>query len=331
MGRIFAGTVILVFVAVVALPALVIGRAFGPGLLEPGQPGEIGNGPAIKVRVDPGGKVQSMALEAYVKGVVAAEMPANFEPEALKAQAIVARTLAVKKMRAFGGAGLEGDLGADVSTDPAKGQAWRSTEELKKSWGWLNYPTYWAKISKAVSDTEGLVIVYDGLPIDAQFHSTSAGPTENSEDVWSEKIPYLRSVPCDWDKESPWYTSTAKLTLTEVEAKLPGTGALSVYASTGQRSAIEIVDRTPTGRAKTVRVGGKTMRATDFRLALGLRSSKFTVTVQNGEAVFQVRGYGHGVGLCQFGANGLANLGKKYQEIIQHYYTGVSIEKMSGS
>lgn len=329
MGRIFAGTVVLVFIAVIALPALVVGSAFGPGRLTPTQPDEIGHGPAIKVRMQSDGQVRTMSLEEYVKGVVAAEMPANFEPEALKSQAVVARTLAVKRMRAYGGAGLEGDLAADVSTDPAKGQAWSSTDELKKRWGLLDYSAYWSKISRAVDETEGIIIVYDGLPIDAQFHSTSAGPTENSEDVWSEEVPYLRSVSCDWDKESPWYTSTTKLTLTQVEAKLPGTGALAVYASTSKKAPIEITDRTPTGRARTVRVGGKTIRATDFRLALGLRSSKFTVTVQNGEATFQVTGYGHGVGLCQYGANGLAKLGKKYQEIIQHYYTGVTLQTLA--
>ncbi len=330
MWRAVGATFAFVFMAIVVVPALVVGGALGPGAMPPGSAGLTGEGPAIRVRHDPGGKVELMALEDYVKGVVAAEMPANFELEALKAQAVVARTLAVRRIRALGGAGLPDDPSADVSTDPAKGQAWASVEELRQRWGAVNFNAYWGKISRAVEETKRMIITYDGLPIDAQFHSTSAGPTENSEDVWSEKVPYLRSVQCDWDQESPHYSSTARLTYGKIEAKIPGTSPLAAYAKTSQGKPIEVLERTASGRVKSVRVGTKTLRGIDFRLALGLKSANFTVSFQGDEAVFQVKGYGHGVGLCQYGANGLAKLGRTYQDIIKHYYTGVAIQKIFG-
>ncbi len=328
MWRAVGGAVAYVFIAVIIIPALVVGGAFGPGLVSMGKATE--SGPIIRVRHDPEGKVEVMALEDYVKGVVAAEMPANFELEALKAQAVVARTLAVRRMRSFGGAGLTDDPRADVSTDPAKGQAWSSVTELRQRWGAADFSALWGKISQAVEATEGLIITYNDLPIDAQFHSTSAGPTENSEDVWSEKIQYLRSVPCDWDQESPHYSSTVRLALTDVAAKLPGTGQLAAPTATSKTKPIEVLERTAAGRVKTVRVGSKTVRGIDFRLALGLKSANFTVAFQGSEAVFQVKGYGHGVGLCQYGANGLAKLGRSYDGIIKYYYTGVAIQKLSG-
>jgi len=327
MWRALGGAVAFVFICVIVVPALVVGGAFGPGLM-PLWARPTGKGPIIRVRVEPGGKVQPMALEDYVKGVVAAEMPAEFELEALKAQAVVARTLAVRRMRAFGGSGLADDPTADVSTDPARDQAWASIEELRQRWG-AAFNVYWAKVGRAVAETEGMIITYNGLPIDAQFHSTSAGPTENSEDVWSEKVPYLRSVPCDWDRESPYYTSTARFTLGQIEAKLPGSGPLTIPAATGKARPVTVIERTATGRVKTVRVGSKTLRGIDFRLALGLKSTNFTVGFDGDEVVFQVKGYGHGVGLCQYGANGLAKLGRSYEEIIKHYYTGVTIEKIA--
>ncbi len=330
MWRIPAAAVVFVFLVIIAVPALVTGGAFGPGSLGPLSDQAPGNGPTIKVRIDPGGQVRLMALEDYVKGVVAAEMPAAFELEALKAQAIVARTLAVRRMRSFGGAGLEGDPAADVSTDPAKGQAWLPTDELRRRWGFFGFAENWAKIGRAVKETEGMIITYDGLPIDAQFHSTSAGPTENSEDVWSEKLPYLRGVPCDWCRESPHYSSVARLTVDQVEARLPDVGPLAVATGTGKKQPIEVLERTAAGRVKTVRVGGKTMRGIDLRLALGLESANFTVSFAGDEVVFQVKGYGHGVGMCQYGANGMAKAGKTYSDIIKYYYTGVSIQAMVG-
>ncbi|MHB0885323.1 MAG: stage II sporulation protein D [Bacillota bacterium] len=328
MWRAVGGAVAYVFIAVIIIPALVVGGAFGPGLVPTDRAS--GHGPTIRVRHDPDGQVEVMALEDYVKGVVAAEMPANFEVEALKAQAVVARTLAVRRMRSFGGAGLTDDPRADVSTDPAKGQAWSSVTELRQRWGAADFNALWGKISQAVESTEGLIITYDHLPIDAQFHSTSAGPTENSEDVWTEKIPYLRSVPCEWDQESPHYSSTVRLRLSDVAAKVPGSGQLAVPTATGKTQPVEVLERTAAGRVKTVRVGAKTVRGIDFRLALGLKSANFTVTFQGSEAVFQVKGYGHGVGLCQYGTNGLAKLGRSYEDIIKYYYTGVTIEKLSG-
>lgn len=273
-------------------------------------------------------QVTSLPLEDYITGVVAAEMPANFELEALKAQAIAARTYALKKMRAAEGRGNLTHPEADVCTDFNHCQAWSSEAERREKWGTLKYYQYNAKIKRAVDQTQGLVLVYNGELIDPVYHSTCGGRTENARDVWNYDIPYLISVECPWDKDSPRFKEQLKLSLGELESRLQMKVTVPAAKSGAKKNLISISEQSPTGRAKTVLIGDKSMAATELRSRLGLRSTRFTVEQQGGELIFNTIGNGHGVGLCQYGANGLAKQGKDCLTILQYYYQGTTVARI---
>jgi stage II sporulation protein D len=285
----------------------------------------------IKVYMHDIKQIVSMNLEDYVKGVVAAEMPAEFEPEALKAQAVAARTYAVKHMALFGGVGSSEYPGADVTTDHNDSQAWHNETTLKAKWG-ANYSKYWSKVSRAVTETHGLIITYNGEPINAVFHSTSGERTASAKEVWGFDYPYLKSVACTWDQKSPRYQDTKEITLTELEARL-GTdaGILATAQSGGSVNIAGIIERTDSGRVNKVRIGAKTMTGLEVRQKLELRSTNFSVEPVGDKLLFKTVGYGHGVGLCQYGANGQAKENWNFRQIITHYYTGAAIKNISGS
>ncbi len=267
-------------------------------------------------------KTITLALEEYVKGVVAGEMPANFHPEALKAQTVAARTVVVRRLKRFGGAGYPG-TGADLSNDVNDSQAWLSKKQLIAKWGLWNYYRNWSKITAAVDATAGLILTYDGRPIDALYHSTSGPRTANAEEVWGTPVPYLKSVPCSFDQHSPRYRQEQVFTIEDLFSAL-GNGGKPPAAG----FSLRILDRTASGRVNTVQIGEKVYRGVDLRSRLGLASTNFTVHRQEGKVVFTTIGYGHGVGLCQYGADGLAKKGKTFQEILHHYYRGVEIRKL---
>ncbi len=286
--------------------------------------------PVLKIDVfyEAEGKVISLDLEDYVKCVVASEMPASFHVEALKAQAILARTYAVRKMQTFGGApALPGK--ADVTSNPAKDQAWNPESTIKQRWGligaWLNWP----KIEKAVEDTRSLILTYKGLPAEAPYHSTCGGKTEAAKDVWGNDVPYLKSVPCPYCQSSPHYgISEVALTAGGISEAMGKLG-LSVPASKVSQSGILAVTAlSPTGRVKQITVNGQSLRGVEFRAALGLKSTKFTWSVKGEQVVFQVSGYGHGVGMCQYGADGAAKQGKGFADILSYYYPGTTVARI---
>ena len=273
----------------------------------------------------------SLKLEQYVKGVVAAEMPAEFELEALKAQAVASRTYAVKHMAMFGGTGINGIPGAEVTTNSADSQAWHSEAQLKEKWG-KNYEKYWSRISQAVEQTRGLIITYQGEPINAVFHSTSGERTASAQEVWGFDYPYLQSVACSWDQASPRYQDTKELSLAELETRL-GTdaGIVTAAQSSGGAGIAGIIDYTESGRVSSMRIGTKTFSGLEVRRQLELRSTNFTVTPVDDKLVFKTIGYGHGVGLCQYGANGQARQNRDFRQIITYYYTGTAINPIAGS
>ncbi len=278
----------------------------------------------IDVYYVPQGKVISLDLEEYVKGVVASEMPPTFHYEALKAQAIVARTYAVRKMRIFGGTPSRPD--ADVVSDHNVDQAWAPEPEIKKRWGILSAWRYWGKVSQAVEETRGLILAYDGMPAEAVYHSTSAGPTESAADVWGREVPYLKSVPCDFCSHSPYYgAQTVRIPAATVAKNLRSAGiAVPVTRMAGAGSILP-ASISPTGRVKEVTVSGMKIRGLEFRTALGLKSTKVYWEISGEDLVFTVRGYGHGVGMCQYGADGLARLGNTYLEILSYYYPATQV------
>lgn len=269
------------------------------------------------------GKLITLDLEDYLVGVVAAEMPASFHPEALKAQAVAARTLTVKKMRVFGGSGYKGHHQADLSDDFRESQAWLSRQDLIKKWGFWEYLKNQARIVEAVKATAGLVLTYNEEIIDAVYHSTSGPRTENAEEIWGDYYPYLRSIECPFGQHSPRYQEEKFIPYSEFWTKLggefsPGTGPPS----------LRILEYTTGGRVKTISVEGQRMRGETFRSLLGLNSSRFTFQPLKDGLLIQTTGYGHGVGLCQYGADGMARQGWDFRSILKYYYQGVEIARL---
>lgn len=261
-------------------------------------------------------RLMVMTLEEYVKGVVAAEMPVHFDLEALKAQAVVARTYAYQRI--VNNVRVAEHPEAHLSTDYTTGQAWISSDELKARWGLVEYMINQRKINQAVSQTQGVIAMYEGKPILAVYHSTSGGRTENSEHYWSEALPYLRSTADPWENNSPYHYTTTAISIADFLR-------LMEITTLGK---VQVLERYPSGRVKTLEAGNKWFSGRDVRQRLGLRSSWFTVAVDNDQIQFSVWGYGHGVGMSQYGADGMAKAGYDYQEILQYYYQGISLEKL---
>ncbi|WP_405726283.1 stage II sporulation protein D [Anaerotignum sp.] len=243
-------------------------------------------------------------LEEYVAGVVAAEMPAAFHEEALKAQAVAARTYQVRQMQAAGTDSVLYDVG----------QAYITTEEQKEKWG-ENYSFYGAKIRKAVRETAGEIMVYEGEPILAAFHAQSAGKTEDAVQVWNSDVPYLKSVNSSEDKKAPQHEITVTFSMEEVKEKL-GSTELSVRS------------RTDAGYVSELQAGERILSGREVREKLGLRSASFRIEKKGEDFCFTTHGYGHGVGMSQYGASFLAEEGKTYREILRHYYSGVEFQML---
>ncbi len=272
--------------------------------------------PSVEVAVYRASKevVESLPLEEYVIGVVSSEMPADFEKEALKAQALTARTYIVKRLMMSQGNDLPKD--ADVG-DTEFYQVYKSKEELKKGWG-SDYDWKIAKVEEAVKDTAGQILTYEGNPIDATFFSTSNGFTENSEAIWSNSLPYLKSVESPWDKKSPKFNGKKVIPISEFEKKL------GVQVPSGGEIG-KVVERTKGNRVGAVDINGKKISGKKIRESLGLMSTDFNWERKGKNIIVNTRGYGHGVGMSQYGANGMAQEGKPYSEIVQYYYQGVEI------
>lgn len=316
MRKIFLITLIIVLLLALGLP-WVVQRIMEPRVQEQGTIVRL-----YKHELD---KVELIPMEDYITGVVAAEMPAEFPSEALKAQAVAARTYVVKRMMA-GGVVNNCHPSADTCDNPNHAQAWISREEMKERWGTVNYYRYYYKIRMAVDDTAGEIVTFSGQPIDPVFHSSCGGQTENSEDVWKFEVPYLRSVSCPYDAD-PEPVREVATTIVTVESKL-GVNMQAVQASTGSTKPIKILESTSTGRPKLLLVGDKKLQASEIRQKLGLRSTNFTWQLAEDKVIFKTKGYGHGVGMCQYGARGLAEHGYDYKRILKHYYTGVQINKI---
>lgn len=280
----------------------------------------------ITLRVLEGETVRTMTLDQYLLGVLRAEMPAEFEPEALKAQTVAARTYTRYRMSR---GGAHGDT-ADLCTSPACCQAYLEQERAWENWG-AGAEAYEKKLAKAVADTDGEVILYGGEPILAVFHSSSSGWTRGAETVWQESLPYLQAVASpEAEAAIPNYYSRATVSVEEfrqwVKDALPEADLSGAPQSWLSRAVTD-----DAGNVETVDVGGITVKGSRLRSILGLRSACFSWDIQGGEFIFFVTGYGHGVGMSQYGANRMAAEGADYRTILTHYYTGVVIEKWGES
>ena len=265
---------------------------------------EVDNNIYVKVKRS-NGNIQKIELEEYVIGVVGAEMPASFNIEALKAQAVVARTYALKAIS-----------NNKVLTDTSSTQNYKDNEGLKQMWG-SSYDTYYNKVKNAVMDTKGYYITYNGKYIDAVYHSTSNGKTESSVNVWGNSFPYLVSVDSPYDNTNPSFIKTEFISYSELSNKLK--------MEINNDTEINIISKTISNRVEYLKISDKQYSGVDFRNILGLRSADFSIEkIENG-INFTTKGYGHGVGMSQYGANGMAKNGSNYINILKHYYTKVVI------
>ncbi|MDP4096085.1 stage II sporulation protein D [Paenibacillus sp. P96] len=282
----------------------------------------------VSVFVSSTGTTETLPLEDYITGVVAAEMPPEFEHEALKAQAIAARTFIARRLLAEDTSGAP--AGADVN-DTVEHQVYLPLSAIRQQEKDSKRAAELSSIRKAVKETEDTIMTYKGKPITASFFSTSNGYTENSEDVWMASVPYLRSVPSPWDQRiAPGYQESVTMKTAEVLDKLGlKQEAVQAASGTGAFPEMKILSTTEGHRIKSIRVGDAVFEGTELRQRLGLRSSEFSWRIQGDRMVITTYGYGHGVGMSQWGANGMAKEGYTATQILKHYYTGISFSKAS--
>jgi stage II sporulation protein D len=272
----------------------------------------------VKVALPSQQKTIIVPLEAYVRGVVAAEMPADFELESLRAQAMAARTYIYSRVK---------NNQATV-TGTVKDQVYATDEMLKKKWG-MRYQQNIAKVNTAVGSTNGKIITYQNKPIYAAFFSTSNGYTENSEDYFKQPYPYLRSVSSTWDKQSPKFIRTKTLSKAAIANKLEKyTNEKLSIATLSKAGNIKILKKTIGKRISQIRIGDHVFTGRQIREALGLASSDFSWKQRGSQITFTTYGFGHGVGMSQWGANLMAKQGKTAEEIIAHYYQKVQIKNI---
>ena len=274
------------------------------------------DGPLVRVYLESERSVETVPLEVYVRGVVAGEMPAEFEPEALKAQAIAARTYIVRRLFAEARDDGQGQREYDV-TDGKSDQAYVPLERMRQLE--RERKEDMERIGRAVAETEGLVLVYGDEPIQAAYFSTSGGYTENAGDYWSTEVPYLRSVPSPWDAlVSPRFEQEIEMDLDDFYDRL-GIGKRD------RKGGIEVLSRTEGRSVKEIRIGKRILTGREVREALELPSANFSLSIRDGRITLVCRGYGHGVGMSQYGAQALALAGNDAEQILAWYYRGARL------
>ncbi|NMM61537.1 stage II sporulation protein D [Clostridium sp. P21] len=283
----------------------------------------------IKVYITKENKVEEMCLEEYVKGVVSAEEPVEFSLEALKAQAVAARTFALAHMESFGGHKYKSNTGADVC-DTTQCQVFRHKEEQLKLWEANKRDEYWNKISNAVQQTSGEFLVYDNkLVMEPYYFSVSSGKTEDCLDVFSSNLPYLKSVSSLGEEGAYKRESSIKVSYSEFINKISYKYTNCGLSTANIKNEIQIKSRTKGGSIKEMAIGKITISGTEFRSIMGLNSANFNIKYNDTGMEIDCKGYGHGVGMSQWGANAMAKSGSNYKEILKHYYSGVEINKIS--
>lgn len=259
-------------------------------------------------------EVEEVPLEQYVASVVASEMPVDFEEEALKAQAVAARTYIVHHLQ-------QQDEDDSVIKDTTEHQVYKSDDELKEGWG-EDYHWKMDKVSTAVLATEGEIITYDEEPITPTFFSMSNGYTEDAENYWGNALPYLKSVESKWEEAHPDFEEQNVFTFGELQEKL------GVSLHEGGDIALSL-SRTDSNRVNELQINDTTFSGKEIREKLALRSSDFSIEQYPDHFVFTTKGFGHGVGMSQHGANGMAEEGRSYEDILHHYYQDVDIDSIS--
>lgn len=267
----------------------------------------------VRVKKEQTGEIVNIPFEEYVKGVLAGEMPISFDKEALKAQAVAARSYVLKKM--------ESSQNNDYDVvDTVMNQVYLDDEYLKEAWK-DKYDERNNKLKEVIIETRGEYLTYEGNVVEAFFFSTSAGKTENSGEVFTTQLPYLTSVDSSWDAEvSPVFNDEEEYSVSDfcIKLNIPYQEIIDV----------EVTESTSTGRIKKIKINEKELNASDVRSLLGLRSTYFEIIQVGNNITIKTKGYGHGVGMSQYGALAMAKKGYKYDEILKYYYQGVEISKL---
>lgn len=306
MKKVIIFTILLIFI-----PFFIV-TLFGMGDITEIQLKYVSN-KTVRVKRLSTDKVEEVPLEEYIVGVLAGEMPIDFELEALKAQAVASRSYVLKRME------YNKDNEYDV-VDSVLNQVYLDDDYLKETWG-NNYTIKINKLRTAVNETYNEYMEYDGEIIDALFFSTSNGYTEDSHLVFNLELPYLKSVESSWDQEvSSAFSSKYTYSLQEFYEKLG--------LEYKDKLEVEILERSSTNRVLKLKINDQEFEGTTLYNKLGLRSTDFEITQVGSNVVFDMKGYGHGVGMSQYGALGMAKQGYTYDEILKHYYTGVTIKKI---
>ncbi len=278
----------------------------------------------IRVLVVKTGKVEEMDTQKYICGVVAAEMPVEFNSEALKAQAVDAYTYALRRIAQEKQSPDSTHKGASLCTNSAHCCAYLSVDELKTKWG-SHFTLNWKKITDAVQTVFGKAMFYQDEPVAAVFHSISAGVTENAKDIWGTDVAYLQEVESPGDKLAPGYLSKVTVKQEDFKTKISAKWKDANLTTTPDKWVTEIT-RSKAGSVLTCKVGGVAVTGGEIREVFNLRSTNFEISFSNKTFNFSVKGYGHGVGLSQYGADYMARQGKKWDEILKYYYVGIEIK-----
>lgn len=267
------------------------------------------------------GNVEEIDLDTYLYGVVASEMPASFEIEALKAQAVVARTYTIYQIR-----NGKKHTNASICDSASCCQAWISKENRFARWEEKYREEYWAKIVNAVNETKGKIIFYNNEPINALFHSNSGGKTELAVNVWGGNFPYFQTVETSGEDVYTSYNSEIEISKDElIKIMLENYSKFEIDFE--KEDCIKILEFTEGDRVEKIKVGNIEISGIEARKIFGLKSAKFNFEIFKDSVKFEVVGYGHGVGLSQCGSDSLAKSGKKFDEIIKYYYKDVAISE----
>lgn len=282
---------------------------------------EVVNIKEVEVYISKENKVEKVSLEDYVLSVVSSEMPASFHEEALKAQAVLARTFVINKMIAGCSNIKEGNI-----CDTTHCQAYLNIDKRKEAWG-ENGDEYLKKIKKAVKETEGEVLSYNKeLVRYPQYFSTSSGNTEDAVSVFSEDVPYLKSVESPGEEISPKYESEVNIPINDFKNTIKKAVPNSNLGD-NIKEDIQILNRNTGGTVDDIKIGEAIIKGKDFRKILSLNSANFTLEFSENVVNIKCLGYGHGVGMSQWGANVMGKDGKKYDEILEHYFKESKVEK----
>lgn len=322
------GFALLMILVVIIIPLLIV-RGCGETEKVEEEPGVTYHQEGMKVRVyiKSENEVREVPLEEYIKNVVAAEMPAEFEMEALKAQAVAARTYTLDKISK--NIALKEDVhqGADICTDHGHCQAWISKEDAMKKWGLFTAAKNWNKISRAVDETENLIMIYENSIVNAVFHANSGGKTENAEEVWEgAMVSYLKSKPSDGEEAYSGFETTVSIKTKEFYDKLKGKFPDLKLNQKDILKDIKVIEYSEGGRIKNIKIGNLTLKGNEVRSLFALKSTNFKIEKGEQDTLkITTKGYGHGVGMSQWGANHMAKSGGSYEEILKYYYDGVEL------